>query len=388
MILRRYNQRVICTFLHVLCWLFLFGGVSVYASPVVVKVAPAVVVPNASVKSTLTVITPTTKATIVSATPTPTPASAPSASAPASVGQVVWVSGVVKAISVNKVQRVLQRRGVIYAQDTIVTGEGASGEIVFSDNTITSLFPNSEIRVDKYQYTHGRAPSQDKYLVNVVKGGFRTITGAIAKSNPSNYQVSTPVATIGVRGTQWIVIVSPDQIYLKIERGSIQIQTPKGSAVLDKTSVNNLYAAIDVHNPVPKVMKVSPTAAFNSAPPLAPATSTLPQSNTNSSITPASPGGGTSGGGGGGTGTGSSGSSGSGSSTGGGSSVETGSSDTGTSSSTSDVGSASTSSSDSGAVSVSGGGDTSSSSQTFGATSGGSSGSSTSKTPSSGFCIQ
>jgi hypothetical protein len=202
------------------------------------------------------------------------------------VAQVVWVKGVVKAVSPTKETRVLQRRGVIYEKDTILTDKDSTGQVVFSDNTILALRENTEVHVDKYKFSNGKEPSEDEYLVSIAKGGFRTITGAIAKSNPSNYQVNTPVATIGVRGTQWSIYMDEDRkIYLKIENGSIRVQTPGGEAVLTQGS-QNLYAVIR-SGQAPEVSAKTPAgASFASDPPLTPAQSTLPNSSSSSTGTP------------------------------------------------------------------------------------------------------
>lgn len=229
----------------------------------------------------------------------------PGATQPQPVGQVVWVKGSVKDISESNVSRALERRGVVFEKDTIVTDATGSGEVVFSDNTILSVNPNTQIKVDQYKYTHGASPSQDKYFVSIAKGGFRTITGAIAKSNPTNYQVNTPVATIGVRGTQWAIEINGIKINVKIERGSIQITTPKGKAVLDKDK-DKLYAVIDFNDPMPMIVNTPPPGAFSNEPPLTPATSTLQTSYTGSSSnTQLLPGATTTSGGGGGGGGGS-----------------------------------------------------------------------------------
>lgn len=271
---------------------------------------------------------------------TPPPADKAVASQPAKpsgVAQVVWVKGVVKAISINKTERTLQRRDVVYEKDVIVTDKEGSGQLVFTDNTLIALRESTEVHIDKYKFTGGKAPSEDQYLVSLAKGGFRTITGQIAKTNPANYQVNTPVATIGVRGTQWSVYIGPEsQLYFKIESGSIKITTPQGVANLSE-GTKNLYAVI-VKGQVPVVTSQVPagaSATFSAQPNIVPAKSSMPTSDTNA---PAAGAAGTTGGTGGtgGTSGGASGSSGGGSSSGG-----TGSSSSGTSSGTSTGGSSS-----------------------------------------------
>ena len=57
-----------------------------------------------------------------------------------------------------------------------------------------------------------RASKQKKATLNLVSGGLRVITGAMAKSNPENYKVRTPVALMGVRGTEFSVFLCGDAL--------------------------------------------------------------------------------------------------------------------------------------------------------------------------------
>lgn len=44
-------------------------------------------------------------------------------------------------------------------------------------------------------------------IFSLLKGGFRTVSGLIGKINHDEYQVATPVATIGIRGTDYLVVI-------------------------------------------------------------------------------------------------------------------------------------------------------------------------------------
>ena len=48
----------------------------------------------------------------------------------------------------------------------------------------------------------GKKPEEGAFVTRIFKGGFRFVTGLIARSRPSSMQVRLPVATIGIRGTQ------------------------------------------------------------------------------------------------------------------------------------------------------------------------------------------
>lgn len=202
------------------------------------------------------------------------------------IGQVVWVTGTLKASQPNTPARVLARRSPIYEHDIIVSDATSTGEIVFTDGSTMSLQDNTTIRLDQYKYGGGTAPSSDAFVVSVVKGGFRTITGAISKNNPNGYQANTPVATIGVQGTEYYVHYSKEKgLVSKIEKGSIVIENPQGKIKLTKCSTNEiqnkqvvcqdvLYGQVTSLTNMPRTLAQQPTAL--NEPPLTPASAPPP----------------------------------------------------------------------------------------------------------------
>ncbi len=176
---------------------------------------------------------------------------------PEEIGHMVWVKGTVKAVDSNKKERVLQRRSPIYAQDTVATDKSSTGEIVFTDNSMVSLNPETDFRVDQYKFDHNNPTSTDrKYVASLVKGGFRTVTGLIPKGNPDNYQVNTPVATVGVRGTDYQVSIRNGSLYLKLNAGAIVVQNAEGKLELNALK-DKLYATVGAHG-APVLLKKLP----------------------------------------------------------------------------------------------------------------------------------
>ncbi len=115
------------------------------------------------------------------------------------VGKVVQATGDATAVSSSGVRQ-LTADSEIFQGDTLVTKEGGSLEVLFKDDTSLGQGENSEISVDSYVYNPADA-SNSNLLLNMSKGVFRTITGEIAESNPDQFQLKSPLATIGIRGT-------------------------------------------------------------------------------------------------------------------------------------------------------------------------------------------
>jgi hypothetical protein len=152
------------------------------------------------------------------------------------VGRVVWVKGGFQAIQPNQAPRTLTQNAIIFLHDTLSTEEKSQAQIVFTDNTVMTFRENTKLYVDHYSFDpHSKKTSVGTYLMDLIEGGFRTITGLIAKNNPADYSVNTPVATIGVRGTDYEIVydVTTGALYIKKVRGKPRIDTGWGSLLLE-----------------------------------------------------------------------------------------------------------------------------------------------------------
>ena len=98
--------------------------------------------------------------------------------------------------------------------DTLITDADSKAEVGFTDQTLMTIRESTTFKIDKYQYNPAAKKSGGNSVTNLVEGGFRTITGAIATNTPNNYEVNTPVATIGVRGTEYQTYTKGDTTYI------------------------------------------------------------------------------------------------------------------------------------------------------------------------------
>lgn len=162
----------------------------------------------------------------------------PSATAlPVPVAKVIWVKGVMKAIMPNNEIRILQKLSIVYLHDTITTEANSQAQIAFTDNTLMTFRADSKLYIDQYSFqpsTQNKKGSVGKYFMNLLEGGFRTITGLIAKSNPDDYKVVTPVATIGVRGTDFNVYVHGGEMFVGYIQGTPCVTSGSQQLCLDQ----------------------------------------------------------------------------------------------------------------------------------------------------------
>ncbi len=94
----------------------------------------------------------------------------------------------------------------VFRNETVRTGADSNARLVFLDSTNLGVGPTSSVKLDKFVYV-GESNGQ-KMTVNLAKGVFRFTTGVLDKKA---YEITTPTAAIGVRGTVLdIAVQGPD----------------------------------------------------------------------------------------------------------------------------------------------------------------------------------
>lgn len=120
------------------------------------------------------------------------------------VGTIAHLSGPLLDRKADGSTRALATRSEIENGDTLVTEKNTYAQIRFIDNGEITLRPGTTFRVENFAYDAAR-PEGDSAAFNLVKGGLRSITGLLGKRNKEKFQLKTPGATIGIRGTTFIV---------------------------------------------------------------------------------------------------------------------------------------------------------------------------------------
>ena len=133
-----------------------------------------------------------------------------------SSGMVVASRGEVIALS-NGGSRELKQGDFIYKNDEIITSSKSFAVLQFVDGAKVTVRPDSTLIIEQYLYAGNES---DEATLNLVSGGLRVITGAMAKNNPENYKVKTPVALMGVRGTEFSIMLCGDDVCAESEMAS------------------------------------------------------------------------------------------------------------------------------------------------------------------------
>ena len=150
----------------------------------------------------------------------------------ASSVRVDFVVGPVQAVNAAGVTRALERGSELNSGEIVRTGSGRV-QLRFSDGAMVSLQPETDYRIDDYRYS-GQADGQEKGFFSLLKGGLRTITGWVGRSNRETYRVTTSVATIGIRGTEFTARLSPagDELHVGTGEGAVEVCGSGGCLIL------------------------------------------------------------------------------------------------------------------------------------------------------------
>ena len=119
------------------------------------------------------------------------------------VGDVAEVSGRVIAVGKTRVSRKLNQGDPVYIGDKVITGEDGHVRLHMVDQAILDLRCFSIMVIEDYVINSANRRS----ILNLLQGNLRKVTGKIGKASEDVYELKTPVASVGVRGTEYAVRV-------------------------------------------------------------------------------------------------------------------------------------------------------------------------------------
>ena len=163
----------------------------------------------------------------------------------ASAARVDFAVGDVKALAADGSSRTLAKGAEIGSGEMIDTGSGRA-QVRFSDGAQVSLAPQTQFRIDDYRFS-GKSDGSEKGFFSLLKGAMRTITGLVGRSNRDNYKVTTTVATIGIRGTEYSVTYG-NSVNVTTGEGSNEVCNAAGCLILN--SGETAYIANNTTRPV------------------------------------------------------------------------------------------------------------------------------------------
>lgn len=146
----------------------------------------------------------------------PAATEAAAAPAPAPLPTTAKHAGVLKSVQGDvQVQRAggspqpLRSGDQVAQQDRILTGKDGAASLLLRDGTALVLGANSQL--DLKQYHFDSTTHEGGIFVSLLKGSLRVVSGLIAKARPEAVRIDTRTATIGIRGTDFIVVAEDEE---------------------------------------------------------------------------------------------------------------------------------------------------------------------------------
>ncbi|MDC3091407.1 FecR domain-containing protein [Rickettsiales bacterium] len=177
-----------------------------------------------------------------------------------SIGEVSSVKGVAKATRLDGNIFTLSNGDPIFKGDVIETEGSGSVGLVFLDKTTMSLSEGGKMVLDELVYDPSTGTGS--MAVDMLEGAFSFVSGEIAKTGPDAMSVSTPVATIGIRGTtvagKAAVEGNANSFTLLQDAGGgvgqISVSNAAGTQTLSQVGATTSIASFNVAPPPPIIL--------------------------------------------------------------------------------------------------------------------------------------
>ena len=165
-------------------------------------------------------------AAVVTAVVSAGPSFAQSAS-PQPAGHILWAFGQVERIGADGASKPLAKGDPVFEGDVLRTAPGSSAQLIMSDEALLALRAESSMKLDRYRY-RGTEDGSEAALLQLLKGGLRSITGAIGRSNKESWQLKNDGHVIGIRGTDHETYATESGTFNRVTLGGTYLQGAGG----------------------------------------------------------------------------------------------------------------------------------------------------------------
>jgi hypothetical protein len=182
-------------------------------------------------------------------------------------GSVVFVSGPAQLVAADGTRSALQMGAQVRQGDQVTTGKDGYVHVRMIDNAFVAVRPESKFAVELYEYDAAN-PAASRIKLNLHNGNARTVSGKGGEAARQNYRFNTPMAAIGLRGTDYTVVSSDEATRVSVSRGAVAV-TPLGSGCTSATlgpcatgstrelnaSLSHAYLEVNARNLAPVLVR-------------------------------------------------------------------------------------------------------------------------------------
>jgi len=185
---------------------------------------------------------------------------------PAVAGHVAFVNGQVAIAQPGKPNRSVQTGDPVYVGDHIQTLANSQLHLRMVDNAFLALRPSSQLLISAYQYDKDQ-PQASKIRIDLEQGTSRAVSGKGGQAAKNQYRFNTPLAAIGLRGTDYTVLADADKTRVSVAQGGVIVSPlgpdclssqlgPCASALSRELTAGTANAFIEITaNQIPKILQ-------------------------------------------------------------------------------------------------------------------------------------
>ena len=182
----------------------------------------------------------------------------------AEVGTVSLVLGKAWLQSADDSRERIRAGSVVRVSDRIMTESNGHVHIEFVDKALVSVRPDSLLEIQRYDF-NGQNPADSSIKLNLIEGITRAISGEGAHAARDRFRLNTPIAAIGVRGTDFVVSASEGSVRALVNEGAIVMAPFSSDCLVDnfgpcavnavELSQNSLQmVALEGAEPLPRLL--------------------------------------------------------------------------------------------------------------------------------------
>ncbi|MGV6820095.1 MAG: FecR family protein [Parvularcula sp.] len=119
----------------------------------------------------------------------------------------------------------------VFVGDRLLTDETGRVRAVLVDETLITLAPETDLVIDTYVY---KPRTVGSFLASLSRGAFRLVSGSMGSTSQHEMDVESPVGSIGVRGTDFVVRQLDENMDVVLIDGTVEVSNAAGSVTLSR----------------------------------------------------------------------------------------------------------------------------------------------------------
>jgi len=132
----------------------------------------------------------------------------------------------------------------------VTTAPGSRVVLRFDDGQLVALHENTRFRIEDFRF-QPQEPKADRAVFVLLRGALRAVTGALGERSPAAFSLIAAQATIGIRGTDFMVAVATPAAYLSVLRGTVTGTNVAGTVAFGAGTFGSITSSTALAVPIP-----------------------------------------------------------------------------------------------------------------------------------------